>query len=445
MEKENVAFSPADVHPTLNRYMLADGLDLVMDLNKSRGSRIYNSRDGNWYIDFFGCFATIALGYNHPRMCTPEAIETLGRAAIQKPSNSDVYSIEMAHFVETLGRVAFPPFMKYVFFIAGGALAVENALKAAFDWKVRKNFARGYQEEKGYQVIHFRQAFHGRSGYTLSLTNTADPRKTQYFPKFDWPRIPNPKCVFPLEGENLSRVMQSEEEALSLIHEAIDRNPDDIAALILEPIQGEGGDNHFRPEFHQVLRKICNEHEMLMIYDEVQTGLGATGKMWACEHYVEPDLLVFGKKTQVCGIMAGSRLDEIPENVFRVSSRINSTWGGNLVDMVRSRMHLEIYEQEDTVANCARLGNVLMARLRELQETCPGLVSNVRGKGLFCAVDLPDREFRDRFLKKLFSRGLLMLGCGDRSIRFRTALNIPEEDLMEGLGIIEDSLAGERG
>jgi len=444
METEKVGFSPADVHSTLSKYMLADGLDLVMDLKKSRGSRIYNSRNGSWYIDFFGCFATIALGYNHPRMCTAEAVEILGRAAIQKPSNSDVYSTEMAHFVETLGRVAFPSFMKYVFFIAGGALAVENALKAAFDWKVRKNFAMGCQEEKGYQVIHFRQAFHGRSGYTLSLTNTADPRKTQYFPKFQWPRILNPKCAYPLEGDNLERVIKDEEQALAMIHQAIDRNPDDIAAIILEPIQGEGGDNYFRPEFHCALRKICDENEMLMIYDEVQTGLGATGKMWACEHYVKPDLLVFGKKTQVCGVMAGSRIDEVPQNVFRVSSRINSTWGGNLVDMVRSRMHLEIYEQEGTVAGCARLGDILMGRLRELQETYPELVSNVRGKGLFCALDLPDTEFRDRFLKKLFDRGLLMLGCGERSIRFRTALNIPEEDLMEGLRIIEDSLAGER-
>ncbi len=424
--------------------MLADGLDLVMDLGKSRGSRIYNSRDKSWYLDFFGCFATIALGYNHPMMCSPEAVETLGRASIQKPSNSDVYSLEMAAFVETLGRVAFPSFMKYVFFISGGALAVENSLKAAFDWKVRKNFAKGLTEEKGYQVIHFRQSFHGRSGYTLSLTNTADPRKTIYFPKFNWPRILNPKCTYPLEGENLAAVIRDEEEAEIQIMDAIRRNPDDIAAIILEPIQGEGGDNHFRPEFHKAIRRICNENDILMIYDEVQTGLGATGKMWACEHYALPDLIVFGKKMQVCGVMAGSRMDEVPDNVFHVSSRINSTWGGNLVDMVRSRMHLEIYEQENTVEQCDRMGRLLMDRLANLQESYPHLVSNVRGKGLFCAIDLPDKDFRNSFLKKLYARKLLMLGCGDRSIRFRTALNIPEEDLAEGLSIIEQALSEEK-
>ncbi len=444
MEKKNLGLSPADVHLILKKYMLADGLDLVMDLSKSCGSRIYNSRDKSWYLDFFGCFATIALGYNHPRMCSPEAVETLGRAAIQKPSNSDVYSLEMATFVETLGRVAFPSFMKYVFFISGGALAVENSLKAAFDWKVRKNLQKGVAGEKGYQVIHFKQAFHGRSGYTLSLTNTADPRKTKYFPKFDWPRILNPKCTFPLEGENLARVIRDEEEAVSQIMGAIERNPDDIAAIILEPIQGEGGDNYFRPEFHQAVRRICDENDILMIYDEVQTGLGVTGKMWACEHYCLPDLLVFGKKTQVCGVMAGGRLDEVPDNVFHVSSRINSTWGGNLVDMVRSRMHLEIYEQENTVSECLKSGKLLMERLANLQEMYPKLVSSVRGKGLFCALDLPDREFRDRFLKKLYSRKVMMLGCGEKAIMVRTSLNIPEDDLMEGVRIIEETLAEEK-
>ena len=444
MEEKDLGLSPADVHLILKKYMLADGMDLVMDLHKSQGSRIFNSRDNSWYLDFFGCFATIALGYNHPGMCSPEAVETLGRAAIQKPSNSDIYSLEMASFVDTMGRVAVPSFMKHVFFISGGALAVENALKAAFDWKVRRNFTKGITEEKGYQVIHFKQSFHGRSGYTLSLTNTADPRKTQYYPKFDWPRILNPKCTFPLEGENLTRVIRDEEEAVNQIMTAIERNPDDIAAIILEPIQGEGGDNHFRPEFHKTLRRICDENDILLIYDEVQTGMGVTGKMWACEHYCEPDMIVFGKKVQVCGLMAGKRIDEVPDNVFQVSSRINSTWGGNLVDMVRSRMHLEIFEQENTVSECNRLGVLLMERLANLQELYPDLVSNIRGKGLFCAVDLPDKDYRNRFLEKLYARNLLMLGCGERAIRFRTALNIPEDDLMEGVRIIEETLAEER-
>ena len=120
-------------------------------------------------------------GIGHPGMKEPDFLAKLTRAALVNPTNSDVYTTEFAEFVDTFGRVAMPPYLKYAFFVAGGALGVENALKAAMDWKVRRNFARGMKEEKGHQILHFREAFHGRSGYTVSMTNTADPRKYQYF------------------------------------------------------------------------------------------------------------------------------------------------------------------------------------------------------------------------------------------------------------------------
>lgn len=440
MEKAELTMDSKQVRSVISRYMMADGLDLVMDLERSHGSRIHDVKTGETFIDFFGCFATIPLGYNHPRLTSPEAIEELGRVAVQKPSNSDVYSREMASFVSTFSRLAFPDFMQHLFFIEGGALAVENALKAAFDWKVRKNFAKGISTEKGHKVIHFNQAFHGRSGYTLSLTNTADPRKTAYFPKFDWPRILNPKCVFPLTGQNLDSVRTREEEALGQIRRVLDDDADAVACIILEPIQGEGGDNHFRPEFHQALREICDRYGILLIYDEVQTGFGSTGTMWAFEHYAKPDIVAFGKKSQVCGIMVSGRIDDVSDNVFHTSSRINSTWGGNLVDMVRCRMYLEIYEEERILETVRRRGELLLTELQALQSEFPDRVSNARGKGLFCAVDLPDREFRTEFLKALFARHVVMLGCGERAVRFRTALNIPEADLLEGLTIIRQVL-----
>lgn len=440
MEKTRLALDPKEVQRIISRYMQADGLDLVVDLEKSQGSYLYDAKRDQFFLDLFGCFATIPLGYNHPSLTSPEARAELTRAAIQKPSNSDVYTRPLAEFVETFSRVARPPFMKYLFFIEGGTLAVENALKAAFDWKVRKNLAQGASQERGFQVLHFQQAFHGRSGYTLSLTNTADPRKTQYFPKFNWPRIVNPKCTFPLEGQNLQRVVELEEQALHQIQEAIRRHGEDIACLILEPIQGEGGDNHFRPEFHRALRRICDEHQILMIYDEVQTGFGSTGRMWAFEYYVEPDLIAFGKKTQVCGMMASGRLDEVPDNVFHVSSRINSTWGGNLVDMVRCRLQLEVYEKEGIVKRSCRTGELLLRELQQLQREFPEKVSNVRGKGLFCAFDLPDGDLRLKFRQKLFENRAVILGCGDRSIRFRPALTIREEEVLEGIDLIRKTL-----
>ena len=441
METSYMRITAPEVRPTISRHMVADGMDLVLDLDRSHGSRLFDAKRDEYFLDFFSFYATNPLGFNHPRMVSEEVVRELGRIAIHKPSNSDVYSPEMAQFVDLFARCAKPESMKYLFFIEGGALAVENALKAAFDWKVRKNFARGITTEKGFGVIHFRDAFHGRSGYTLSLTNTADPRKTQYFPKFEWPRIINPKCRFPVEGENLREVIETERQAVEQISEVIARQGDEIACLIVEPIQAEGGDNHFRPAFHSELRRICDESDILLIYDEVQTGFGGSGKMWASEYFVKPDLLTFGKKTQVCGMMAGPRLDEVPENVFRVPSRINSTWGGNLVDMVRCRIYLEVYEDENLLAEVQRKGKALLTEMREIEKAFPDKISNSRGLGLLCAFDLPSKEMRNEFRRRLFDNRLIILGCGEKAIRFRTALNITDEELEQGLSIIRKVLA----
>ncbi|MGH9388775.1 MAG: aminotransferase class III-fold pyridoxal phosphate-dependent enzyme, partial [Vicinamibacteria bacterium] len=313
-------------------------------------------------------------------------------------------------------------------------------LKTAFDWKVRKNLARG-RGEKGSLVLHFREAFHGRTGYSISMTNTADPRKTMYFPKFDWPRIANPKLRFPV-ASHIDEVIAAEKEAVGQIEKAIADHPDEVAALIIEPIQGEGGDNHFRPEFLRKLRELAFEHEFLFIVDEVQTGVGLTGTMWAYQHFgLTPDVLVFGKKTQVCGILAGRRIDEVEKNVFHESTRINSTWGGNLVDMVRFGRYLEIIEEEKLVERSRQVGGHLLAELEMLQAENPGRVSNARGRGLMCAFDLPDSETRDRFKKLAFENGLLILGCGSKSIRFRPTLSVGKEEVQQGTAILRRVLS----
>ncbi len=436
-----IRISPRDVHATLRKHMLVDGFDIVVDLEKSKGAYLVDALSGKRYLDFFTYFATLPLGHNHPGLLIPDFRKKLLRAAINKPSNSDFYTVEMAEFVETFSRYAIPDYLPHLFLIDGGALAVENALKTAFDWKVRKNFEKGYTEEKGTKVIHFREAFHGRSGYTLSLTNTSDPRKYMYFPKFDWPRVLNPKITFPLNEENLAKVKEAEEISLRQIQQAIAKDPDDIAAIIIEPIQGEGGDNHFRPEFLRELRRICDEHEILLIFDEVQTGIGLTGKMWAHEHFdVKPDILAFGKKTQVCGILAGRRIDEVKNNVFQESSRLNSTWGGNLVDMVRFARILEIIHEENLVENAARVGDYLLHGLEDIARETDGQMSNVRGRGLFIAFDLPTTELRNRFLSKALENRLIALASGERSVRFRPPLNLKQEEADHGLEIVRKTI-----
>ncbi len=433
--KDN-SIGPNAVLDTLRKYMNVDGLDVVMDLEKSQGAYIYESRNNRPYLDMFSFVASNPLGMNHPKMNNPEFINYIGKIALNKPSNSDIYCAEMAEFVQTFFKIAIPSYFRYSFFIEGGSMAVENALKTAFDWKVRKNFKKGHTKELGHQVIHFKQAFHGRSGYTMSLTNT-DPAKTDLYPKFNWPRIINPKVTYPLNENNLDAVIRTENLAFSEIQKAIADNKDDIACMIIEPIQGEGGDNHFRREFFEQLRTICNDNDILLIFDEVQTGVGMTGKWWAHQHYVQPDIIAFGKKTQVCGILVTDKVDEIDENVFHTSSRINSTWGGNIVDMMRFKKYLEIIHEENLVNNAAVVGDYLLKSLCNLQEKYPGILSNARGKGLYCAVDLPGGDLRKKAIGKIFDRGVIVLGSGEKSIRFRPALNVKKEHIDECIDAID--------
>ncbi len=421
---------------SLSRHILVDGYHVVMDLKASRGNFLRDSLRGVEILDFFSHFATCPIGYAHPKMTTPEFLDELAWCAITKPANSDIYTEQLASFVDTFARLGVPEsHAQHMFFVEGGALANENALKAAFDWKVRRNFRKGHRREVGTKVLHLEQAFHGRSGYTLSLTNTSDPRKTMYFPKFDWPRVVNPKLTFPLTPEGLAATMAVENLSIAQAERAIHENGDDIAAFILEPIQGEGGDNHFRPEFLARVRALCDEHDVLLVLDEVQTGMGLTGTMWAFQGLdVTPDLFSFGKKTQVCGFASNARILEEKDNVFTVSSRINSTWGGNLVDMVRCRKILEIMAEEKLVENARTTGEILLRKLNELASEFPGKMTNVRGRGLFIAFDLPDGKARGGVLACwLQKHNVMALASGERAIRLRPPLTLTPDEAALGV------------
>lgn len=429
---------PKDVHDVLARSILADGMDLVLDIDRSSGSYLVDARTGKRYLDMFTFFASSALGMNHPALADDEDFRAeLAQAAVNKPSNSDIYSVPMARFVSTFARVLGDPALPHLFFVDGGALAVENALKVAFDWKSRHNEERGIDPALGTKVLHLRGAFHGRSGYTLSLTNT-DPNKVARFPKFDWPRIDAPFTRPGLDDEAMNAV---EAESLRQARAAFEANPHDIACFIAEPIQGEGGDRHFRPQFFAAMRELCDEFDALLIFDEVQTGCGMTGTPWAYQQLgVAPDVVAFGKKTQVCGVMAGGRVDEIPDNVFAVSSRINSTWGGNLVDMVRSRRILEIIESDQLTVRAAHAGRYLLDRLAELAVEFPDQVLDVRGRGLMCAFSLPSAAQRDELIAKLWDRGVIMLASGPDSVRFRPALTVSRGEIDTAIDAVRDAL-----
>ncbi|MDN3586464.1 L-lysine 6-transaminase [Pedobacter aquatilis] len=434
---------PADrVNETLSKHILADGFDLTYDMEKSQGAYIYDSKYNRTLLDFFTCFASVPLGYNHPKMVNDENFKkSLLQAAIANPSNSDVYTQQYAQFVETFSKVGIPDYLPHAFFIAGGALAVENAIKVAMDWKVQKNFAKGYTAEKGFKVLHFEKAFHGRSGYTLSLTNTL-PDKTKWFAKFDWPRVSTPQVKFPLEGENLNYAIKTEETSIEQIKRAFAEYKDEICAIIIEPIQSEGGDNHLREEFLIQLKNLADENEAFLIYDEVQTGVGLTGKFWCHQHYSEaarPDIVAFGKKMQVCGILVGDKVNQVDTNVFKVPSRINSTWGGNLVDMVRSTQILQIVEEDKLCENATNQGLYLKNELAKMSQKFDKM-SNVRGRGLLCSFDFPNKDMRNAFIAKGIEHNVMFLGCGDKTIRFRPALCIEQKHIDQGLTVMEKIL-----
>lgn len=433
--------APQDVHQVVGRHLLVDAFDLVFDLDKSHGAFLHDSRGGRDLLDFMTFIASSPIGYNHPKANDPEFKARLLKAAQVKPSLSDVFTVEYASFLETFRRVAMPSYLPHAFFIEGGTLAVENTLKVAMDYKVRQNWRGGVDrsKERGHQIVHFKEAFHGRSGYCLSLTNT-DPAKTDLFPKFPWPRLENPKRHFPENAESLRDVAAAEQRALDQLQKAAEDFGDDIAGIIIEPIQGEGGDNHFRPEFIQALKARADAMNCFFIVDEVQTGVALTGRFWAHEHYgIEPDALAFGKKTQTCGCLVGTKVDREPDNVFVSRSRINSTWGGNLTDMVRFQRFLEIIEEDKLVENAQTTGDHLLNGLHRMAGEFPSLVSNVRGRGLMIAFDT-DADKRKALLEKCLDLGMIALPCGARSIRFRPPLTLTRSEADMGLDILRRAL-----
>jgi L-lysine 6-transaminase len=431
--------TPDEVLAHLGRHLLVDGYDFVLDLDASQGSILVDARTGTGYLDLFTFFASNALGMNHPAVTDPTVQQRLGRAATHKPSNSDVYTVELAAFVDTFSRVLGDPRLPYLFLVEGGGLAVENALKTAFDFKSRHNEAAGRDPALGGRALHLTGAFHGRTGYTMSLTNT-DPVKVARFPRFDWPRIDAPALSFPLETYATGN-LAAEDHALAQAHAAFAAFPHDVACVIAEPIQGEGGDRHLSSRFLRELQALAHANDALFVLDEVQTGVGMTGSAWAYQQLdVAPDVVAFGKKTHVCGVMAGGRLDEIDDHVFATSSRINSTFGGGLVDMVRATVMLEVIERDRLIDRAAIAGARLLAGLAELQDR-HDVLSGARGRGLMCAIDLPDASMRDAVTARMFRHEhTFLLGCGPRSVRFRPTLTVSDDELDAGLAALDRTL-----
>ena len=424
----------------LKRKILVDGFHLVIDLKKSKGAHVYNELDKKTYLDFYSFFGSMAVGFNHPGLKNKAYQKVLNEVSQTKVALSDVYSPHYARFVDVFDNKALRRQFPHLFFVEGGSCAVENALKVAFDWKTHLNFKKGVSVEAS-QVIHFQQCFHGRTGYTMSMTDSFDWRKTKYFPKFPWPRVLNPKINVYEEEPHPPTVEERESVAAKQIEAFLKQFQYETAAIIIEPIQSEGGDNHFRPEFLKKLREIADQNDLLLIFDEVQTGLGLSGKWWCWENFgVKPDIMAFGKKVQVGGIAVTDCIDKAKvENCFNVSSRINSTFGGNLTDMVRATRFIEIIGEYDLLKNIRARGEQFLEAFQSLSHKYP--LTNLRGVGGILAFDVPTEEARKNVLKATTEKEfLLLLPSGKRSVRFRPSLSITKEEVNEGLHRLEKAL-----
>jgi L-lysine 6-transaminase len=435
----SIAWDAADAVSALREHVTGDLLDIVVDLDASHGCRLRDLRDGTEYLDMTMFFSSAPLGHNHPALCDAEFESALVRAGRTKPSNPDFATVEQARFAQTFRRLAGEPELPLLFFVEGGTLAVENALKIAFDWKTKHN-ANARIAVQGGKVLHLEHAFHGRSGYTLSLTNT-EPAKIRDYPKFDWPRIPSPS-VPPGPAWNTPQLLPVEQAALEAARAAIHRYGAEIACFLYEPIQGEGGDRHLRPEFLRAMQDLCLQHDILTVADEVQTGGGLTGRPWA--HQVlglKPDLVAFGKRVQVCGVMGGRRVLDIPDNAFREASRLGSTWGGSLVDMVRGTRILEVIESEHLLDHVRRTGDLLVSKLGALAAEFPDQLLDARGRGLMCAITFREPACRDQVIELARERHrTLFLPCGPDSLRWRPPLTVQPEDLAEAVAGLRQAL-----
>lgn len=434
--------------------------EISPDLWNSHGSYIKDV-SGEEYLDFNGFFSSSPVSFNHPRLRNDSFLKKITRAAVYRPTLSDFWTAEFAEFTETFRKVAVPPHLHHFFFIDSGALAVENGLKAAFDWKVRLNILKGKikndpQEEKrplGTKIIYFENGFHGRSGYTLSLTHTNDPNKYKYFPKFDWFKVEPPVMEFNNQGSviNKDTTEKKQKEAEKELRNILQQHGDDIAAIIIEPIQCEGGDRYIPSEFFAALRKLADEFDVLIIYDEVQTGFGATGMMWAHEYFGKealPDIITFSKKAQTGGILASfDKFSRIKENVFgnhdECKSRINSTWGGNIVDMVRCDEFLKIIHEENLLQKAGENGKYLLNGIRELCGKYHDYFSSPRGRGMMIGFDVISEKFTNKDLcSALKKENCLCLYCGEKTVRLRPHLDITREEIDDGLNRMKKAISG---
>ncbi len=383
--------------------------------------------DGNVFLDFFAGIAVAATGHAHPRVvqAVQEQVARLIHAG-----GSDVYSPGYAELCEKLVELA--PKGEYtggwrVFLTNSGTESVEGAVKLA-RYHTRRQ-----------RVIAFRGAFHGRTMGSLSLTASKAVQRNGFGPLLSGVThlvYPNRNdCPPDMDEETWGRafIRQQLEEAF-----ATTTPPEEVAAIIVEPVQGEGGYKVPPAGFFQAIREVCDEHGIVFIADEVQTGFGRTGKMFAMEQWgVQPDVICMAKGiasgVPIGGFMARSHIMDWPKGVH------GSTWGGNPLGCAAALANIDVILEEGLMANAVEQGEFLMAKFRELM-TESRLLLEVRGQGLMIGLEMADKQVAQEWVDRCFHKGLLILTAGAKSVRLSPPLILSREEAELGFRIMRETL-----
>ena len=371
---------------------------LKVDFKKSHGSYLFDKNSNREFLDLFGMYASLPLGYNHPIFKTKEFLEEYNNIASFKINNCEFVSDETLEFDQLFSSFAGRGIFKHFHYSCTGALAVEAAIKTCIEH-------RGHENPR---ILSFNNSFHGINsygGFVTSRFSGADVRLNG-FPE-----------VFSVKVD--CDLAQVEEQILK--HE--------ITCVLVEPIQCSAGDIYHSQAFFKGLSRLCKEHGVPLVFDEIQIGFGGTGKLWYYEHLdVVPDIVIFGKKTQLSGIMVREEFGSIFAPGKGV--RLEVTWDGDATDMVRCKHIMKAYKEYNILENVNNQSEKLLSGLKDIK-----MIENLRNSGLIIGFDLTNREIRDIMIEELYKHRLICNSTGSKSIRLRPNLAITGEEVDAALEI----------